>query len=126
MAYESLEEIREMLKIHWYVIAIPDGSGKDFAMTFGWVVCTPDKWRLANAAGPCSGRVNLIRHEAAGMLSVSLFFALVKIYFGLESVEVKFVSNNLDLINRGNAHLAYDYPYPNTTLTSEYDLTKQI
>ena len=124
--FESLEEIRDMLKSHGFLIAVSDGSGKDFAMTFGWVICTPNKWRLATAAGPCSGRVNSLRHEAAVMLSVSLFFALVKTYFELESVTVKFVSDNLELINRGNAHLSYDYPYPNTTLKSEFDLTKQI
>ena len=39
---------------------------------------------------------------------------------------VKFVSDNFELINRGNAHLSYDYPYPNTTLKSEFDLTGQI
>jgi len=32
----------------------------------------------------------------------------------------------LKLINRGNAHLALDYPFPNTTLKSEFDLTEQI
>ena len=71
VSYESLEEIREMLKIHGFLIAVSDGSGKDFAMTFGWVISTPTKWRLATAAGPCSGRVNSLRHEASGMLSVS-------------------------------------------------------
>ena len=44
VTYESLEEIREMLKIHGFLTAVSDGSGKDFATTFGWVVCTPNKW----------------------------------------------------------------------------------
>jgi len=60
------------------------------------------------------------------MLSVLLFFMLLKTYFQLESVTVKFVSDNLELINRGNAHLVYGYPYPNTTLKSEFHLTEQI
>ena len=89
------KEIIYMLEIHGYLIAVSDGSGKDFAMIFGWVVCTPDQIRLAKPAEPCSGRVNSLRHEAAGMLSVSVFFALLKTYFELDSVEVKFVSDNL-------------------------------
>jgi len=93
--FESLEEIREMLEIHGFLIAVSDGSGKEFAMTFGWVICTPNKWRLGTAAGPCIGRVNLLRHEASGMLSVSLFFALVKTYFEFESMTGTF--RNCDL-----------------------------
>ena len=43
----------------------------------------------ANAAGPYSGSVHSLRHEAARMQSVSLFFTLLKTYFELESVTVK-------------------------------------
>ena len=126
ITYESLEEIVDMIKIYGYLIAVSDGSVKDFAMTFGWAISTPNGIRIASAAGPCSGRQNSLRSEAAGMLSVTLFFALLTTYYEMESVDVTFVSDNLELINRSRNHLEYINPYPNTTLTSEYDLTEQI
>ena len=60
------------------------------------------------------------------MLSVTLFFALLTTHYEVESVDITFVSDNLELINRSRNHLEYTNPYPNTTLTSDYDLTEQI
>ena len=74
----------------------------------------------------CSGRQNLLPSEAAGMLSVSLFVALLTTHYEIESVDITFVSDSIELIQRSTSHLDYTNPYPNTTLTSEYDLTEQI
>ena len=95
-------------------------------MTFGWVISTPNGIRLASAVRPYSGRQNSLRSEAAGMLPVSLFFALLSIHFEMESLYITFVSDNLELIKRSRNHLDNTNPYPNTILTSEYDLTEQI
>ena len=126
ITYENLAEIVDMIKIYGYLIAVSDGSVKEFAMTFEWVISTPNGIRLALAAGPCSGRQNSLRCEAAGMLYVSLFVALLTTYYEIESVDITFVSENLELIKRSINHLDYTNPYPNTSLTSEYDLTEQI
>ena len=36
------------------------------------------------------------------------------------------LSDNLELINRSKEHLNYTSPYPNNTLSAEYDITEQI
>ena len=39
---------------------------------------------------------------------------------------MKFLTDNLELVKRSQAHLEYTLPYSNTTLSSEYDVTEQI
>ena len=39
---------------------------------------------------------------------------------------MKFLTDNLELVKRSQAHLEYTVPYPNNTLSSEYDVTEQI
>ena len=95
-------------------------------MSYGWVVATPDGKILAWSAGPCNGRGNSLRAEGVGMLSVTVFFALIKEYTGKELSSITFVSDNQELINRYNAHLQYIIPYPNETIKSEYNVTEQI
>ena len=60
------------------------------------------------------------------MLSVIVFFALIKEYTEKDLSSITFVSDNQELINRCNAHLQYIIPYPNKTIKSEYDVTEQI
>jgi hypothetical protein len=36
------------------------------------------------------------------------------------------ISDNAELIRRCKAHKHYDEPYPNETLTSEFDISEQI
>ena len=39
---------------------------------------------------------------------------------------MKFLTDNLELVKRSQAHLEYTLPYSNNTLSSEYDVTEQI
>ena len=41
-------------------------------------------------------------------------------------LKIKYVTDNLELVNRSNKNLKYKHPYPNNTLLSEYDITEQI
>ena len=41
-------------------------------------------------------------------------------------IKIKYVSDNLELINRSKEHLNYNNLYPNTTLPAEYDISEQI
>ena len=34
--------------------------------------------------------------------------------------------NNKELINRCNAHMKYSYPYPNATITGDFDVPEQV
>jgi hypothetical protein len=81
-------------------------------MSFGWILATPSGLRLVGAAGPCNGRGNSLRAEGAGMLSVTLFIAILKKYLKMESFNI--------------AHKHYKEPYPNETLRSEFDVTEQM
>ena len=67
-----------------------------------------------------------VRAEGVGMLSVTVFFTLIKEYTKKDLSSITFVSDNQELINRCNAHLQYIIPYPNETIKSEYDVTEQI
>jgi hypothetical protein len=79
--YLNLWEIVHELEHHGYLLAVSDGSVKFHDMSFGWVLATPTGKRLAAAAGPCSGRGNSLQAvEGAGMLSVTMFTALIKHY----------------------------------------------
>jgi hypothetical protein len=95
-------------------------------MSFGWILATPTGKRLAAAAGPCNGRGNSLQAEGAGMLSVTMFIALIKHYLEIETMKIVFISDNSELIRRLKVHKQYDEPYPNETLKSEFDVTEQI
>jgi hypothetical protein len=82
------------------VLAVSDGSVKFHDMSFGWVLATPTGKRLAPAAGPCNGRGNSLRTEGAGMLSVTMFIALIKHYLKKEKMKILFISDNSELIRR--------------------------
>ena len=59
------------------------------------------------------------------MLSASVFIAMVKQYKSNQEkvLKVKYVSDNLELVKRGQEHKTYEESYANTTLRAEYDLT---
>ena len=42
------------------------------------------------------------------------------------NIKIKYVSDNLEPINRTKEHLNYNNPYPNNTLSAEFDITEQI
>ena len=60
------------------------------------------------------------------MLSISLFIALMAKYSNRTNIKIVYVSDNLELIKRNREHLKYNNPYPNDTLSSEFDITEQI
>ena len=60
------------------------------------------------------------------MLTISIFIALMARHRKRTNIETKYVSDNLELINRSKEHLNYNNLYPNTTLLAEYDITEQI
>jgi hypothetical protein len=124
--YSNLWEIVACMEKHKYLLAVSDGSVKFHDMSFGWILATPTGERLAAAAGPCNGRGNSLRAEGAGMLSVTMFIALIIKYLEVETMKIVFISDNLELIKRLKAHKHYNDPYPNETLKSEFDVTEQI
>ena len=95
-------------------------------MSFGWVLSTADGVYLATLYGGCDGRGSSLRAEAVGMLSISLIIALMAKYSNRTKIKIVYVSNNLELIKQKKEYLNYKNPYPNDTLSSEFDITEQI
>ena len=122
--------IEDVLKAHnkdGYLIAVSDILIKHtHHMSFGWVLSTADGVHLATLYGGCDGRGSLLRAEAVGMLSISLSIALMVKYSKRTNIKIVYVSDNLELINRNKEHLDYKDPYPNDTLSAEFDITEQI
>lgn len=122
----NLFEIMTQHDTHGHLLAVSDGSVLFHNMSFGWVLATPDGVRLVGAAGPCNGRGNSLRAEGAGMLSVTLFIAILTKYLKMNIFNVICIADNAELIRRCKAHKQYKEPYPNETLRSEFDVTEQI
>jgi hypothetical protein len=117
--YSNLWEIVHELEEHGHLLAVSDGSVKFHDMSFGWILPIPTGKRLAAGAGPCNGR-------GVGMLSVTMFIALIKHYLKIETMKIVFILDNSELIRRLKVHIQYDEPYPNETLKSEFGATEQI
>ena len=96
--------IKDVLKAHdedGYLIVVSDGSVKHMhQMSFGWVLSTADGVHLATSYGSCDGRGSLSQAEAVGMLSISLFIALMAKYSKRTNIKIVYVSDNLELVNR--------------------------
>ena len=111
--------IDDMLKAHnedGYLIVVSDGSVKHMhQMIFGWVLSTAGGVNLATSCGGCDGTGSSLQAEAVGMLSISLFIALLAKYSICTNIKIIYVSDNLELINRNKEHLNYTDPYPNNT-----------
>jgi hypothetical protein len=95
-------------------------------MSFGWTLTTPNGKRIVGSKGPCNGRGNSLRAEAAGMLSATMFLSILCNYLHIPVFNVVCISDNAELIRRCKAHLHYKEPFPNKTLRSEYVVTEQI
>ena len=81
---------------------------------------------MAKSFGGCNGRGNSLRAEAVGMLLISIFVVLMAKHRNRIDIKIKFVTDNLELVNRSKEHLNYKHPYPNNTVQSEYNITEQI
>jgi len=125
--FANLDEILTVHDKEGYLLSVSDGSVKFHNMSFGWIIASPDGQRLAAGAGagPCQGRGNSLRSEGAGMLSATLFLALISHHME-HQLKVEFLSDNRELIRRMKDHQHYDDPYPNATLASEYDIIEEI
>ena len=66
--FNRLTEVLTAVDESDHMIIVSDGSGKDFKMTFGLVMSTPDGARVARCAGHSYGRESSLRSEATGML----------------------------------------------------------
>ena len=95
-------------------------------MSFGWVLATAQGIYLATSFGGCDGRGSSLRAEAVGMLSISNFIALMAKHRNRKDIKIVYISDNLELIRRSKEHSNYTSPYPNNTLSAEYDITEQI
>ena len=60
------------------------------------------------------------------MLDILLFIALMAKHRKRTNIKIKYVSDNLELINRSKEHLNYINPYPDNTLSTEFNITEQI
>ena len=93
-----IEQILEIYDKEGEFVMVSDGSEKEWAMTFGWILAVRSGMRLAKAAGPCSGGGSSLRAESAGMLAISLFVGLLFQYFHRKEVKVICISDNAELI----------------------------
>ena len=59
------------------------------------------------------------------MLSILIFVALMAKHNCI-NIKIKYVTENLELVNRSKEHLNYNHPYPNNTLSAEYGIKEQI
>ena len=123
----NIEDVLKANNEDEYLIAVSDGPVKHMhQMSFGWVLSIVDGVDLATSYGGCDGRGSLLRAEVVGMLSISLFVALMAKYSKRTNIKIVYVSDNLELINRNKEYLNYTDPYLNDTLASEFNITEQI
>ena len=79
-----------------YLIAVSDGLVKNMhQMSFRWVLSTVDGVHLTTSFGGCGGRGSLLRAEAEGVLSISLFIALMVKYSKRANINIAYVSDYL-------------------------------
>ena len=77
----TIEGVLKVQDEDGYSISVSDGSVKHMhQMSFGWVLSTADSVHLATSYGGCNGRGSLLWAEVVGMLSISLFIALMAKY----------------------------------------------
>ena len=112
--------IDDVLKAHdtdGYFIAVSNGLVKYMhQMSFGWVLSTAGGVNLATSYRGCDGRGSSLQAKIVGMLSISLFIALLAKYSKRTNIKIVYISDNLELIIRHKEHLKYTDPYPNNTL----------
>ena len=67
-----------------------------------------------------------LQAEAVEILLLLLYIGLIAKHRKRTDIKIKYVSNNLELMNRSKEHLNYIDLYPNNTLSAEFDITEQI
>ena len=96
--------------------ACSDGSAVFRQGTYGWVLATPDKTRLAHGAGPVDGHdPQSFRAEGQGMLSVVCFLRHLKQWTKNEATLTGVLAtDNSGLITRVKEQSIIRYPVPTT------------
>ena len=80
VTFNRLADVITAVEESNHMIIVSDGSGKDFKMTFGWIMSTPDGERVARCVEQSYRRESSLRAEATGMSSASVFIAMVRKY----------------------------------------------
>ena len=114
------------LNEHDFLLFVSDGSVDFHDMAFEWILSTPKGERLVAANGPSSGRGSSLRSEADGMLSASLFCAILREFCDNETIKAQFVSDNDELVDHCTERQQYEHPWPNMTLEGEWNITEEI
>ena len=87
-------------------------------MSFAWVLSMAEEMHLAKSFGECDGSGSSLRVKTIEMLSILIFPALMTNHRNCTDIKIKYISDNLELINKSKKH--------NTTLSAEYHITEQI
>ncbi len=96
-------------------------------MSFGWVLSSQDGTVLARCSGPAPGHESSFRSEGYGMLSAARFLQhLFEYCHETRAGPFQFITDNQGLIRRVMTSLAYDSPYPNSTLDADWDVVNEI
>jgi hypothetical protein len=90
----DLYEILAYHDKHGHLLCVSDGSVIFHDMSFGWTLATPDGKIIVGSKGPCNGRGNLLRAEAAGMLSATMFLSILCKYLQVPVFNVVCISDN--------------------------------
>ena len=79
-----------------HLVSLLDSSVKHIHnMSFGWVLATAKERPLGRSYGGCVGRGNSLRAEAVGILSITIFVALLAKHQYRIDLCVNFVTDNL-------------------------------
>ena len=110
-----------------FVYVVSNGSAKGNEMTYGWVMVSSHRKKIASGHRPCVGRPSYMRSEAAGVLSHILFLSTLQQITNnaMGKPIVRFMTDNQSLITRETQHQGYSEPYLNSTLKAEFDLIEQ-
>ena len=79
-------------------------------MSFGWVVATAKGTHLAKSFGGYNRRGSSLQAEAVGILSILMFVKLMAKHSNHTDLKIKYVTNNLEFVNRSKEHLKYEHP----------------
>ena len=118
-----------ILQIYEFVllsILISNGLVDFHDMAFGWILGTPKVERLTATYGLCSERESSFQFKADGMLSASLFCAILRKFYDNKIIRAHFVSDNNKMIDQCTERQLYVNPWPNTTLEGDWDVTKEV
>lgn len=110
------------------ILLFSDGSVTTGLGSFGWLCKTQSGNSIAHNNSPVSGyHPSLFRAEATGMLSGLYFIQQILSYTKATTpLQLHVYSDSKSLIQRVNDHRDYNYYFPNTTISSDWDVTQSI